>query len=134
MYKNIDFFSSNELLKNPAFSQIAITKGNGKTIYISGQNAITKDLEIIGKSDITLQTEHALKNIEIALNSCNVTLDELFKLTVYITQGQDILRGYAGCHNFLSKLKNPPVISVIIVADLANPDYLVEFEAIAYKS
>lgn len=134
MNKNIDFFSPNELLKNPAFSQIAITKGNGKTIYISGQNAITKDLEIIGKGDIILQTEHALKNIEIALNSCNATLDDLFKLTVYITQAQDIRRGFAGCQNFLSRLKNPPVISVIVVAGLANPDYLVEIEAIAYKS
>lgn len=128
------FFSPDELLKNPAFSQIAITKGNGKTIYIGGQNAITKDLEIIGKGDITLQTEHVLKNIEIALNSCNATLDDLFKLTIYITQGQDIRKGFAGSQNFLTKLKNPPVISVIVVAGLANPDYLVEIEAVAYKS
>lgn len=134
MNKNIDFLSPDGLLKNPAFSQIAITKGNGKTIYISGQNAITKDLEIIGKGDITLQTEHALKNIETALTSCNATLDDLFKLTIYITRGQDIRKGFAGSQNFLKKLKNPPVIAVIVVAGLANPDYLVEIEAIAYKS
>ena len=134
MNKNIDFFSPDELLKNPAFSQIAVTKGNGNTIYIGGQNAITKDLEIIGKGDVALQTEHALKNIEIALNSCNATLDDLFKLIIYITQGQDIKKGFAGSQNFLNKLKNPPVVSVIVVAGLANPDCLVEIEAIAYKS
>lgn len=134
MNKNIDFFSPDELLKNPAFSQIAVTKGNGNTIYIGGQNAITKDLEIIGKGDVALQTEHALKNIEIALNSCNATLDDLFKLIIYITQGQDIKKGFAGSQNFLNKLKNPPVVSVIVVAGLANPEYLVEIEAIAYKS
>ena len=105
-----------------------------KTIYISGQNAITKDLEIIGKGDITLQTEYALKNIETALTSCNATLDDLFKLTIYVAQGQDIQKGFAGSQNFLNKLKNPPVISVIVVAGLANPDYLVEIEAVAYKS
>ena len=134
MNKDIEFLSPDELLKNPAFSQIAITKGNGRTIYISGQNAITKDLEIVGKSDITLQTEQALKNIEIALNSCNASLDDLFKLTIYIIQGQDIRKGFAGSQNFLTKLKNPPVISVIVIAGLANPDYLVEIEAIAFKS
>lgn len=134
MNNNIDFLSPDELLKNPAFSQIAITKGNGRTIYIGGQNAITKDLKIIGKGDIALQTEHALKNIEIALNSCNATLDDLFKLTIYITKEQDIRKGFAASQNFLNKLKNPPVISVIVVAGLANPDYLVEIEAVAYKS
>ncbi len=133
MNNNIDFLNPDELLKNPAFSQIAITKGNGRTIYISGQNAITKDLEIIGKGDITLQTEYALRNVEIALNSCNATLDDLFKLTIYIAKGQDIRKGFAGSQNFLNKLKNPPIISVIVVAGLANPDYLVEIEAIAYK-
>lgn len=134
MNKNIEFLNPDELLKNPAFSQIAITKGNGSTIYIGGQNAISKDLEIIGKGDITLQTEQALKNIETALNSCGATLDDLFKLTIYITQGQDIRKGFAGSQNFLNKLKNPPVISVIVVTGLANPDYLVEIEAVAYKS
>ena len=43
MSKKIEFISPDTLLRNPAFSQIAITKGSGNTIYIGGQNAITKD-------------------------------------------------------------------------------------------
>jgi enamine deaminase RidA (YjgF/YER057c/UK114 family) len=134
MNNKIDFINPDGLLKNPAFSQIAITKGSGNTIYIGGQNAITKDLQIIGKGDITLQTEYVLKNIEIALNSCNATLDDLFKLTIYIVQGQDVRKGFEGAQNFLKKLSNPPVITGIIVAGLANPDYLVEIEAIAFTT
>ena len=134
MNNKIDFINPDELLKNPAFSQIAITKGSGNTIYIGGQNAITKDLEIIGKGDITSQTEYILKNIETALNSCNATLDDLFKLTIYIVQGQDIRKGFEGAQNFLKKLSNPPVITGVIVAGLANPGYLVEIEAIAFKN
>ena len=134
MSQKIDFISPDTLLKNPAFSQIAITKGNGKTIYIGGQNAITKDLEIIGKGDITLQTEYVLKNIETALSSCKATVNDLFKLTIYIVQGQDVRKGFEGAQKFLKKLSNPPVITGIIVAGLANPDYLVEIEAIAFKN
>jgi len=133
MNSAIEFVNPDELLKNPAFSQVAITKGNGRTIYIGGQNAITKDLEIIGKGDIALQTEYILNNIEIVLKSCDATLDDLFKLTIYIVQGQDVRNGFAGAQNFLRKLSNPPVISGIIVAGLANPDYLVEIEAVAFK-
>ena len=132
MNNKIDFINPDGLSKNPAFSQIAITKGSGNTIYIGGQNAITKDLEIIGKGDIKLQTEYVLKNIEIALNSCNATLNDLFKLTIYIVQGQDVRKGFEGAQSFLKKLSNPPVITGVIVAGLANPEYLVEIEALAF--
>jgi enamine deaminase RidA (YjgF/YER057c/UK114 family) len=129
----IEFLNPDGLSKNPAFSQVAVTKGNGSTIYIGGQNAINPDLKIIGKGDIALQTEYILKNIEIALKASGATLNDLFKLTIYIVQGQDVLRGFAGAQNFLKKLSNPPVITGVIVAGLANPDYLVEIEAIAFK-
>jgi len=134
MKNNIDFINPDELLKNPAFSQIAVTKGSGNTIYIGGQNAITKDLEIIGKGDIAAQTEFILTNIEIALKACHATVDDLFKLNIYIVQGQEVKQGFAGAQNFLKKLKHSPVITGIIVAGLANPDYLVEIEAMAFKS
>lgn len=130
---HIEFINPDELLKNPAFSQAAITKGSGNTIYIGGQNAITKDLEIIGKGDIKAQTEHALKNVETALHACHATVDDLFKLNIYIVQGQDVRKGFEGAQAFIKKLKHPPVISGIIVAGLANPDYLVEIEAVAFK-
>lgn len=134
MNSKIEFLNPDTLLKNSAFSQVAVTKGNGKTIYIGGQDAITKDLEIIGKGDIAAQTSHILNNIEIALKAAGATLDDLFKLTIYIVQGQDVRKGFEGAQDFLKKLKNPPVISGIIVAGLANPDYLVEIEAVAFKA
>jgi enamine deaminase RidA (YjgF/YER057c/UK114 family) len=134
MSNKIEFINPGQLLKNPAFSQAAVTKGNGSTIYIGGQNAITKDLEIVAKGDIALQTSYCLKNIETALQACGATLDDLFKLTIYIVQGQDVKKGFEGAQAFLKKLNHPPVISGIIVAGLANPDYLVEIEAVAFKS
>jgi enamine deaminase RidA (YjgF/YER057c/UK114 family) len=133
MSSSIEYLSPDELLKNPAFSQVAITKGSGNTIYIGGQNAITKDREIIGKGDIALQTAHALMNVETALGAAGATLADLFKLTIYIVQGQDLRKGFEGAQGFLKKLQHPPVISGIVVAGLANPDYLVEIEAVAFS-
>jgi enamine deaminase RidA (YjgF/YER057c/UK114 family) len=133
MSTSVKFLNPDELLKNPAFSQIAVTKGNGSTIYIGGQNAITKDQKIIGKGDIAKQTEYVLENIETALASCGAALDDLLKLTIYIVQGQDVRKGFEGAQSFLKKLNSPPVISGIVVAGLANPDYLVEIEAVAFK-
>ncbi|MBL0740646.1 RidA family protein [Chryseolinea lacunae] len=133
MNSGIEFLNPDELLKNPAFSQIAITKGHGNTVYIGGQNAITKDLKIVGKDDIVAQTEYILKNVEIALKAAHAKLDDLFKLTIYIVQGQDVRKGFEGAQSFLKKLSHPPVITGVVVAALANPDYLVEIEAVAFK-
>lgn len=133
MKSAIEFLNPDELLKNPAFSQIAITSGAGATIYIGGQNAITKDLRIVGKGDIAAQTEYILNNIETALHSCQSSLDDLFKLTIYIVQGQDVLKGFQGAQGFLKKLKHPPVITGVVVNGLANPEYLVEIEAVAFR-
>lgn len=134
MNTDIEFVNPDELIKNPAFSHVAVVPGNGKTIYVGGQNAITKDLEIIGKGDITAQTVYALKNIEIALAACEATVSDIFKMTIYILQGQDLRKGFAGAQSFLKRLKRPPVITGVIVAGLANPDYLVEIEALAFKT
>lgn len=133
MNSSIEYVNPEELLKNPAFSQAAITKGHGSTIYIGGQNAITKDLEIIGKGNIAQQTEYILKNIEIILDAADAKLNDLFKLTIYIVQGQDVRKGFEGAQSFLKKLRHPPVITGVVVAGLANPDYLVEIEAVAFK-
>lgn len=134
MSHHIDFLNPDGLSKNPAFSQVAVTKGPGKTIYIGGQNAINKDLQIVGKDDIKTQTEYVLQNIETALKAAGASVDDLFKLTIYIVQGQDLRKGFAGAQAFLKKLKHPPVISGIVVSALASPDYLVEIEAVAFKS
>ena len=133
METEIEFINPEELLQSPAFSQIAITRSNGRTIYIGGQNAVTKDHEIIGKGDIVEQTKCILKNIEIALEAVDANIDDLFKLTIYIVQGQDVRKGFEGAQEFLKRIKTPPVITGVIVAGLANPDFLVEIEALAYK-
>jgi hypothetical protein len=54
MSNKIEHINPEGLSKNPAFSQIITTQGNGKTIYIGGQDAVNSNGEIIGKGE-TLQ-------------------------------------------------------------------------------
>jgi len=120
------------LISNPAFSQIVTTEGNGKTIYIGGQNAVNQNRAIIGKGDILLQTEQVMKNLEIALNACGASFEHLVKLNINIVQGQNAYGAFQVSQKFLSNASNPPVITVAFVAGLINPDFLLEIEAIAF--
>lgn len=108
------------------------TQGLGKTIYIGGQNAVNSNEEIVGKDDISKQTEQVMENLQTALKASEATLENLVKLTIYIVQGQDLADGFKVSQKYLGRLKNPPVVSVLVVAGLANPDFLVEINATAF--
>lgn len=133
MENKIEHINPNGLIKNPAFSQIITTEGNGQTIYIGGQNAVNGNGEIVGKNDILQQTEQVMKNLEIALKSCGVNFESLVKLNIHIVQGQNAYGAFQVSQKFLGQNPNPPIITVLYVAGLINPEFLLEIDAIAFK-
>ena len=132
MENKIEHINPDGLIKNPAFSQIITTEGNGKTIYIGGQNAVNKKREIVGKGDILKQTEQVMKNLEIALQSCGANFENLVKLNIHIVQGQNAYGAFQVSQKYLGQNSKPPIITVLYVAGLINPDFLLEIDAIAF--
>lgn len=132
MSNGIQYINPDGLSKSPAFSQVVTTQGKGKTIYVGGQDAVNARGEIVGKGDIGEQTEQVMKNLQTALSACGATFENLVKLSIYIVQGQDLYRGFQASQKYLGNLANPPAISGFFVAALANPDFLVEIDAIAF--
>lgn len=132
MSNKIQYINPDGLSKNPAFSQVVITQGNGKTIYIGGQDAVNAEGEVVGKGNIAEQAEQVMKNLQTALSACGATFNNLVKLTIYIVQGQNLYSAFQASQKYFDNLKNPPAISVLVVAGLANPDFLIEIEAIAF--
>ena len=132
MNSKIEYLNPEGLLKSPAFSQVVTTQGTGKTIYVGGQDAVNAQGELVGKGDLSAQTKQVMLNLQTALSACGATLNNLVKLTIYVLPEQDLHGGFQAAQEFLGKLAHPPVISVLIVAGLAHPDFLVEIEATAF--
>ena len=132
MNTQIQHVNPDGLSKNPVFSHLVTTQGNGRTIYIGGQDAVNVQGEIVGKGDIATQTEQVMKNLQIALSACGGTFENLVKLSIYVVQGHDMRSGFQASQKYLGNLTNPPAISVLIVSGLANPDFLVEMDATAF--
>lgn len=132
MSDQVQYINPDGLSKNPAFSQVVTTHGNGKTIYVGGQDAVNAKGEIVAKGDIAGQTEQVMQNLQTALAACGATFNDLVKLSIYMVQGQDLYSGFQASQKYLGNLKNPPAISVLIVSGLANPDFLVEIDATAF--
>ena len=77
------------------------------------------------------QSEQVLKNLEIALTAGGAKLERVIKWNVYIVHGQSPLPGFEAFQRAWGDRPNPPTITVLFVAGLANPDFLMEIDAVA---
>ena len=128
---NVEYIGPDGLHRNPAFSQVVVVPANSRTVYIGGQNAVDSSGEIIGKGDIGLQAKQIFKNLESALSAVGARIDSVIKWNVYVVQGQSPRPGFEEFQRVWGHRPNPPLITVLFVAGLANPAFLMEIDAIA---
>lgn len=127
----VRYVNPDGLFKSPAFTQVVVASGPGRTVYIGGQDAVDASGAIVGKGDLQAQTAQVLRNIKTALAAVGARPEHVVKWNVYLVQGQSFQAGYEAFQREWGFPQNPPVITGIMVAGLANPDYLVEMDAIA---
>jgi enamine deaminase RidA (YjgF/YER057c/UK114 family) len=127
----VQHINPDDLSKNPAFTQVVAVTGPGKTIYIGGQDAVDAPGTIIGKGDIKAQVEQVFKNLQTALEASGAGLEHIIKWNIYIVQRQPLRPAFEASQKIWGDRPNPPAISVMFVAGLANPEFLVEVDAIA---
>ena len=130
-YGQVEHINPAGLSKNPAFTQVVTVTGPAKTIYIGGQDAVDASGVSVGNGDIKLQVEQVFKNLETVLSASGARLEHVVKWNIYIAQGQPLRPGFEASQRIWAGRPNPPAISVKVVAGLANPDFLVEIDAIA---
>lgn len=96
-------------------------------LYLSGQLALNQNGEIIG-NDIETQTIQTIENINSLLSESRCGLDDVFKVTVWLTRLED----FPGFNRIYGKYfnRNFPVRSTVR-ADLMLPEALIEIEVMA---
>jgi enamine deaminase RidA (YjgF/YER057c/UK114 family) len=128
---SVQHINPDALVKNPVFTNVVVVTGTVKTIYIGGLDAVDATGAIIGKGDIAAQVEQIYKNLQVALAAAGASLEHVIKWNIYILQGQPIQPGFAIFQRIWGNRPNPPAITVLFVAGLANPEFLVEMDAVA---
>lgn len=127
----IEHINPEGLNNNPGFTNVITVSGNVKTVYVGGQDSIDGSQQIIGKGDLKAQVIQVVKNVETALAAGGATMEHVVKWNIYLVQGQSLQEGFAAFQALGDKFSKPPTISMMFVAGLANPDFLVEIDAIA---
>ncbi len=121
-----------ELGTPPGYSQV-VDVSAGRIIFIAGQTALDRDGNLVGKNDFVAQAAQVFRNLAIALQGCGCTAANLVKLTVFLTD-MDNLAAYREARNrFFASVTPPaaPVVTLIEVSKLYGRDFMIEIEAIA---
>ena len=101
----------------------------GNLAFLAGQTATDSSGNVVGVGDVEAQADQVYANIKTALASVGADLSSLIKTTTYLTRAEDI-DGYrrARVKHIPTDL---PASTLLFVTGLANPQYLIEIEAIA---
>lgn len=126
----IEHLNSSGLIRNPAFTNVAVVYGPVKTIYVGGQDAVTPDGEVVGKGDLAAQTEQILANIQTALEAAGAGIENVIKWNLLVVEGHDLRPGFGVFQRVWGDRPNPPLITMAFVAALAQPELLAEMDAI----
>jgi 2-iminobutanoate/2-iminopropanoate deaminase len=101
----------------------------GALVYTSGQVAWDDRGELVGLGDPAAQTRQVLSNVESVLREGGATLDDVLKCGVYLA---DIRHFQAMNDVFATFFPTHPPARTTVEARLAEPEMLVEIEAIAW--
>jgi enamine deaminase RidA (YjgF/YER057c/UK114 family) len=121
-----------ELGTPPGYSQIVEVSAD-RLIFIAGQTALDSSGELVGKDDIAAQAEQVFRNLAIALQASQCTAANLVKLTVFLTDMDNLGRYREARNRFFASVTPPaaPAVTLVEVSKLYGPDFLIEIEAIA---
>lgn len=121
-----------ELGTPPGYSQIVEVTAR-RMIFIAGQTALDADGHLIGKNDFAAQAGQVFENLAIALRASGCTAANLVKLTVFLTDMENLACYREARNRFFNAVTPPaaPAVTLVEVAKLYGPDFLIEIEAIA---
>lgn len=110
------------------FSQ-GISTPPGRLVWVAGQVALDHTGAVIGPGDAAAQTEATLENLKRVLEAGGATLDDVARLTVYLTDMADLPAIQEVRARYFPS--DPPVSSTIGISSLVNPELVVEIDAVA---
>ena len=107
------------------YSHAALVEGGGRRVVVSGQVGLTPDGHL--DHDGEAQMEQALANLRAILSAHGMGPENVLKVTVFLTDREMVPLWREVRDAFFNG--HAPASSLLLVAGLADPRFLVEVEA-----
>lgn len=112
------------------FNQGELVGGAQRTLYISGQTAMSAEGRPLHEGDVAAQLALAVENLESVLTAAGMSLANLVRLNVYTTDVDALFHRYGVLAGRLGEAGVAPT-TMLGVTRLAIPGQVVELEGTA---
>jgi 2-iminobutanoate/2-iminopropanoate deaminase len=103
---------------------------NVRWLHVSGQVGVAPDGST--PAGIEAQVENCWKNLLAILEDAGMTLDDVVKVTVFLTRADSIPAFRAARDRIIGDAR--PASTLVVVSALARPEWLCEVEAVAARA
>ena len=119
------------LFRSPAYSNaVGVDLPPGRLVFVAGQVARDSAGRLVGAGDVGAQTAAVFENLRRALAANGAGLDDLLKVTIFVTDVRALAAIAAVRQRYLREAL--PASTLVEVSRLADPGWLVEIEAVAW--
>ena len=107
---------------------------NGAHIWVAGTVSVGDDGQVHGRGDMEAQTARCIAIIKKALGELDADLTHIMRTRVFVTDMSAEAQAAFGRAHSAAFGDHPPASTLVGVAALASPDFIVEVEADAFVS
>ena len=111
------------------YSHVVTAQGASKLIFCAGQVAAEPSGKVLPPDEFAAQTKLVMENLTLALAEGGANLKDVVKVTIYVCNPHDVPKARSILQEYFGD--DPPASSLCVLRGLANPNYLLEIEAIA---
>ena len=111
------------------YAHVVTVEGAKKLVFCAGQVAADVKGNVLPPDSFEAQTKMVMKNLKAALAAGGAKLSDVTKVTIYICNPHDVPKARGILFDYFGK--HPPGSTLCVLRGLANPNFLIEIEAIA---
>ncbi|MDP2662445.1 MAG: RidA family protein [Dehalococcoidia bacterium] len=101
----------------------------GNTVYVAGQVGWDIEGKLVGKGDFEAQSRMALENLKRVLAAAGAQMTDVVQMNFYIINLEDFAKIRNPYREYFGKYY--PCQTLTVISSLADPDLLIEIQAIA---
>ena len=126
----VELINPEDLPKPRSYHQVAVATGT-RIVFVAGQVSEDVEGDLVGEGDFALQARTAFANVGRALAAAGAQPDQVARITIYVVAHRPELLPLISEARIAVFGDHRPADTLLGVATLAEPGYLIEVEAIA---
>jgi len=128
---DIAFINPSSVSTPKGYSQaVTVDLGKSTMLILSGQVALDKSGQLVGKDDISAQIQQVFTNIKNIVEAAGGSMNDVVKLNYYITDVSQV-QVLRSIRDKFVNTTHPPASTLVQVSKLFRDDILIEIEATA---